>query len=224
MLLREHVAVPGVALVAVRDVEALGILHPELVARGFLHRVDGQPIVADAVAEPGRARDDAVDAVGADQDPGAKLSPVDAPHEDIAGRHVNVGDARPLDHVDADRASALQERRVEVDAAQRQVERVLRLGADRGARGRFHDHAADLVERDGLREIRRQVREATEHAPPDPAAARLVARKPVAVQETCPDAAARERDPRHRSRGTATDDQDIGLVRLGLTRQRGHPV
>src|SRR5207302_1964782 len=76
----------------------------------------------------------------------------------------------------------------------------------------LHPDLPDLVNVDGGAEIVRELREAPVDAVADAAAARLVTRKPLSVQEQRGHATRGERHRGHRAGGTAADDDDVGRL------------
>src|SRR5438874_1148445 len=205
--LGEHVAVTRVALVAVGDVHRLGIRGGEV---GLLHRVERERLVGEAPAQSRRAGDDAVDAVGRDDELRRERAAIHRPDGDAAGRAEDLGDARALAHLGAGGARALEQRRVEFGPAERQVEGRPAVRQHGGARRALHQDPADLVDRDRRAQIVREVGEAPVHPVTNAAAAGLVAGEALRVEHERPHAAPRERERRERPRRSPTDDDDVG--------------
>src|SRR5438067_9219731 len=205
--LGEHVPVARVALVAVGDVHRLGIRGGEV---GLLHRVERERLVGEAPAQSRRAGDDAVDAVGRDDELRRERAAIHRPDGDAAGRAEDLGDARALAHLGAGGARALEQRRVEFGPAERQVEGCPAVRQHGGARRALHQDPADLVDRDRRAQIVREVGEAPVHPVTNAAAAGLVAGEALRVEHERPHAAPRERERRERPRRSPTDDDDVG--------------
>src|SRR5439155_4864604 len=116
-------------------------------------------------------------------DPRGEVAPVRGAHGDTVARERELGDPDRLDDLGADGARPREERRIELRAPERQIEGLVRLGKDWCPRRALHPDLADLVNVDGGAEIVRELREAPVDAVADAAAARLVTRKPLSVEE-----------------------------------------
>ncbi len=155
----------------------------------------------DVGAQLGRARDDAVRAVGADERVGAHALCADARHDTVVLER-QIGDAAAETHVGAGLGRVLREVCVETAPLRHQDQRLPVAARELAAVAQAQAEPVDDVLHDGC-DVARRV---TQRSPREPAAARLVARKARLVGEQDPGASACEVDRRRGSRGPRTRD------------------
>src|SRR2546430_5262512 len=125
------------------------------------------------------------------------------------GREEEVGDAHGLEHTTAHGARPREQRRVELGARERQIERLVRSGEQRRSRRTLHRPLPDLVDLDGGAGVVRERGKAPQDAVADAPAARLVAWEPLLVEKQRGHATRGERHRGHSAGGTAADDDDV---------------
>ncbi len=178
-----------------------------------------RPFVGEAVREAGRPRDDAVHAVGADDDPCANGRARDRPHREPLVCRAQCRTPAHLRRPRPRRRAQRREGRRRTPFAARS-----RRTATRRWRARWRPRATPSgpcgsrgwphVERKRVAEIRKP----TEHAEPDTAAAWFVAGKPLLVEQDHPDTASREGQRRQRTRRPSPDDDNVSASRHARAR------